>query len=351
MVSRLRLRKSVVSCKPGYKFLEVRHRSDRHELRLSSLCAVRTDRATREVIGRSIAREGSERTIQGIGSELRKMLGRMSRAFLCADKNRRGFGRHNPDSKVMDALPKDERVVRATRCQLIQRILCVVLALGIPLLAAAPNGPQTKDGAASQTKRRIFIDGKQVPSNRILVRDGVDYVDVGAFVEAIGGQMASAEGGVLVTSGVPKSECEKPSVEGRRFSEQFRSKVSGVPDEIESVRAVMMKKENVPLGPRFDTIDQKLNGMSSLVQTDADQEVYYALAFANTKLAIAYYKVGRGVAVEETQKDQLDSMMCSMESKFALMKGLLVPGGSCDVFKRMGSPSPPTKTAQKPPDE
>jgi hypothetical protein len=224
----------------------------------------------------------------------------------------------------------------------------VVLALGIPVLAAAPNGPQTKDAPASPSKRRIFIDGKQVPSNRILVKDGVDYVDVGAFVEAIGGQMASAEGNVLVTSGLSKSECEKPAVEGQRFSQEFRSKISGVPDEIESVRAVMMKKDNVPLGPRFDAIDQQLNSMMSLVQTDADQAVYYALAYANNTLAITYYKVGRGVAVEETQKDQLDSMMCSMESKFALLKGVLIPGGSCKVFQRMGSSSPPTKTAQKP---
>jgi len=61
---------------------------------------------------------------------------------------------------------------------------------------------------------------------------------------------------------------------------------------------------------------------------------------ANNSLAIAYYKQSRGVPPEEAQKDQLDSMMCAMESKFALMKGVLMPGGNCSVFKRIEAQSP-----------
>ena len=125
--------------------------------------------------------------------------------------------------------------------------------------------------------------------------------------------------------------------EGQHFSEQFRRDVAGVPDEIESLRAVVMKKEKVPLGPRFDAIDRKLSLSTVHVQTDADMAVYYALSYANNSLAIAYYKESRGVPADEAQKNLLDSMMCSMESKFALMKGTLLPGGSCSVFKRMES--------------
>jgi hypothetical protein len=111
-----------------------------------------------------------------------------------------------------------------------------------------------------------------------------------------------------------------------------------VPDEIESLRAVALKKEKVPLGPRFDAIDRKL-----LLSTVHDTAVYYALSYANNSLAIIYYKESRGVPADEAQKNQLDSVMCSMESKFALMKGTLLPGGSCSVFKRMES-----QTASKP---
>jgi len=104
---------------------------------------------------------------------------------------------------------------------------------------------------------------------------------------------------------------------------------------------VVLKKEKVDIGPRFDAIDRKLSLSTSHVQTDADIAVYYALAYANNSLAITYYKQTRGVPVEEAQKDQLDSMLCAMESKFALMKGVLMPGGSCSVFRRMEAQSAP----------
>ena len=93
----------------------------------------------------------------------------------------------------------------------------------------------------------------------------------------------------------------------------------------------------MPLGPRFDAIDRELTLSTTHVQTDADMAIYYALSYANNSLAISYYKQLRGASTEEAQKGQLDSMMCAMESKFALMKGVLLPGGSCSVFKRMES--------------
>jgi hypothetical protein len=94
-------------------------------------------------------------------------------------------------------------------------------------------------------------------------------------------------------------------------------------------------KDKVSLGPRFDALDRKLTLSTAHVQTEADTAVYYALSYASNSLAIAYYKQARGVPSEDAQKDQLDSMMCAMESKFALMKGTLLPGGTCSVFQRM----------------
>ena len=214
----------------------------------------------------------------------------------------------------------------------------IVLCLASLLLAVTGSAQQAAHdagSASSASRKRIFVDGKPIPANRIVVKDGVSYVDALLLAAALGASVQTGEGGVMIL-GAPKSEgCDKNPVEGQRFSEQFRSNVAGVADEIESLRAVVLKREKVAIGPRFDAIDRKLSLSMAHVQTDADMAVYYALAYANNSLAIAYYKQTRGVAVEEAQKDQLDSMMCAMESKFALMKGVLLPGGSCSVFKRM----------------
>jgi hypothetical protein len=219
-----------------------------------------------------------------------------------------------------------------------------VLAV-LPLLAASHTEGQSKETA----KRRLFVDGTQIPSSRVLVKDGVEYVEVAAIAEAMGAKVEDSDAGVQVTSA---GDCEKLAVEGRRFSTEFRTDVLALPDEIESLRAVVFKKDVDPtLGPRFDEVDKRLGYSQTHIMTDADQAVYYALAYANNSLAISYYKKLRGAAVEETQKAQLDSMMCAMESKFALMKGVLVQGGSCSVFKRIEAQAATTKTNRAPKQE
>jgi len=200
---------------------------------------------------------------------------------------------------------------------------------------------QSKDSGATTLRKRVFVNGRTIATGKVVVKDGTPYVELEALADALGATLQSGETGVMLTIPPPKCECDSPGVEGQRFSRQFRSDVAGVADEIESLRAVVMKKENVPLGPRFDAIDRKLTLSTTHVQTDADLAVYYALSYANNSLAIAYYKQSRGVPPEEAQKDQLDSMMCAMESKFALMKGVLMPGGNCSVFKRIESQLPP----------
>ena len=219
-------------------------------------------------------------------------------------------------------------------------LLCLtVLVVGVSAFARQ-SSPETSSAAAA-SRRRVFVDGKPIPSNRIMVREGISYVDVSVLAAALGASVQAGEGGVMIRTSTKPDECDKMAVEGQRFSAQFRSNVAGVADEIESLRAVVLKREKVSIGPRFDAIDRKLSLATIHVQTDADMAVYYALAYANNSLAIAYYKQMRGVPAEEAQKDQLDSMICAMESKFALMKGVLVPGGSCSVFKRIEAQSAP----------
>jgi hypothetical protein len=206
---------------------------------------------------------------------------------------------------------------------------------------SAQQAAHDPSSTSSALRKRISVDGKLIPSNRIIVKEGISYVDVSVLAAALGATEQTGEGGVMILA-APKSEaCDKNPAEGQRFSEEFRSNVAGVADEIESLRAVVLKREKVSIGPRFDAIDRKLSQSTVHVQTDADLAVYYALAYANNSLAIAYYKQTRGVPVEEAQKDQMDSMLCAMESKFALMKGVLLPGGSCSVFKRIEGQSAP----------
>jgi len=216
--------------------------------------------------------------------------------------------------------------------------------VSILLLAATGSSQQVSreaGPAVPASRKRVFVDGKLVPTNRVVMKDGVGYVDVSFLAQALGASVQSEEGGIMVQSGAKTADCDKSPVEGQRFSEQFRIDVAGVADEIESLRAVVLKHEKVEIGPRFDDIDRKLSLSTAHVQTDADSAVYYALAYANNSLAITYFKQVRGVPVEEAQRNQLDSMMCSMESKFALMKGVLLPGGSCSVLQRIEAQSAP----------
>jgi hypothetical protein len=220
----------------------------------------------------------------------------------------------------------------------------VFLGLTALLLAVPGSAQQPSHNAGAvtaATRKRIFVDGKPIASNRVIVKDGVSYVDLSLLAAALGASVQTSVGGVMVLTAPKPVGCEKTAVEGQRFSEQYRSDVAGVADEIESLRAVVLKREKVDIGSRFDAIDRKLSLSTVHVQTDADMAVYYALAYANNSLAISYYKQTRGVPVEEAQKDQMDSMMCAMESKFALMKGVLLPGGSCSVFKRIEAQSAP----------
>lgn len=226
------------------------------------------------------------------------------------------------------------------------RRLVVLLLCALSAICSTESQTQSKDPAPAAARSKIYVDGKLLPSSRVLVKDGVSYVEVTAIADAMGASTQAGANGYTITAPPAKLDCEHPVPQGRKFSRQFRDDMTGVADEIESLRAVVMKmkqdkeKEKVTLGPRFDEIDRKLSLSTSDVQTDADMAVYYALSYANNSLAISYYKVSRGASESDEQEIQLDSMICSMESKFALMKGMLLPGGRCSVLKRMESQTP-----------
>jgi hypothetical protein len=215
--------------------------------------------------------------------------------------------------------------------------------------AVAQQLPHPKE-ASPAVRKRVYVDGKVIASGKVLAKDGNTYVDITTLAEALGASVKSGEGGLMITSPArPSCESEKTSVEGQPISEQFRHDVAEVADEIESLRAVVRMKEKVPIGSKFDKIDDKLSVSTVHAQTSADWAVYYALSFANNSLAIVYYKQSRGVPSQDLQGDQLDSTICAMESKFAVMKGVLLPGGSCSVFQRWEAQLPvnPPESADK----
>ena len=78
--------------------------------------------------------------------------------------------------------------------------------------------------------------------------------------------------------------------------------------------------------------------------------VYYALSYANNFGGHYLLQTIPRSPFLGTAKPQLDSMVCAMESKFVLMKGVLLPGDSCSVLKRTGAqlPSKPAKVTDKP---
>jgi hypothetical protein len=203
------------------------------------------------------------------------------------------------------------------------------------LLLVATGSSQQPSQAGLASRKRVFVDGKLVPTNRMVTKEGIDYVDVSFLAEALGASLQPGESGVMIRSAAKTDDCQTGVVEGQRFSQQFRTDVASVADEIESLRAVVLKHEKVDVGTRFDDIDGELSVARTHMQTEADTAVYYALSYANNSLAIAYFKQQRGVPVQEAQKEQMDSMLCAMESKFALMKGVLLPGGSCSVLQRI----------------
>jgi hypothetical protein len=84
---------------------------------------------------------------------------------------------------------------------------------------------------------------------------------------------------------------------------------------------VVLKEDKAAIGPRFGDIKHELSLSTVHVQTDADMAVYNALSNANNFAGYYLLQTIPRSPFPGTAKHQLDSMVCAMESKFALMKG------------------------------
>lgn len=203
-------------------------------------------------------------------------------------------------------------------------------------LLAASVAAQAQPGAEntkSAPLRQITIEGKQIAGDDVLVRKGTAYVSVPALAKALGASVAS-QGPIAVFSipAAPEAGCGDAPDE-RRLSDAYRKAAQYIPDAVEGLRILVNKQATIIPAARFDEVDRQILEAGFRARTEADKSVSYALSHANDSLAIMYYKLRRGVPSEYARQGQLDSVLCSIESKFALQVGRLSGTESCSVFQ------------------
>ena len=207
-------------------------------------------------------------------------------------------------------------------------ITSALFAMSASAQQAQPGADRTKPTPLTQ----ITIEGKQITGDSVLVHKGTAYVSVPALARALGASVSS-QGQVAVLSipAAPEPDCGDIR-DAKKLSDAYRKAAVRIPDAVESLRALVKQGTVIPAAS-FDEVDRQISEAEFRAQTDADKSVSYALSHANNALAIMYFKLRRGVPSEYAKQGQLDSVLCSMESKFALQVGRLSGKESCSVFQ------------------
>lgn len=202
------------------------------------------------------------------------------------------------------------------------------------LLATSVSAQRTQvspDRAGPVTQ--ITIEGKRIASNDVLVHKGTPYVSVPALAQALGASVtAQDQVAVLSIPATSETGCgDTPDT--RRLSDAYRKAAVSIPDAVERLRVLVNQRTQVIPAAQFDEVERQISEAAFRAQTGADKSVSYALSHANSTLAITYFKLRRGVPPEYAKEGQLDLMLCSMESKFALQFGRLSGKESCSVLQ------------------
>jgi hypothetical protein len=204
---------------------------------------------------------------------------------------------------------------------LLPLITSALLAISLSAQQAQPRTDHPKPSPLTQ----ITIEGIQITGDDLLVRKGTAYVSLPALARALGASVVS-QGQVAVLS-IPTAPDTL-----KRLSDAYRKAALRIPDAIEGLRVLATKPGAVIPAASFDEIDHQISEADSLAKADADKSVSYALSHANSSLAIMYYKLRRGVSTGYAEQGELDSMLCTMESKYALQVGHLSSKEMCSVF-------------------
>lgn len=210
----------------------------------------------------------------------------------------------------------------------------ILSLITVALLSTGVSAQETQvspECAGSVTQ--ITIEGKQISGNDVVVRKGTVYLSIPALAQALGASVTT-QGQVAVLS-IPASTDSGcgDTPDTRRLSDAYRKAAVRIPDAVESLRVLVGKRTQVIPAASFDEVERQISEAEFRAQTNADKSVSYALSHANSALAIMYFTLRRGVPPEYAKADQLDSVLCSMESKFALQVGRLLGKESCSVLQ------------------
>jgi hypothetical protein len=198
--------------------------------------------------------------------------------------------------------------------------------------ACAQEAPPGAERSKSTSLTQITIEGRQITGDDVVVRKGTAYVSLPALARALGGSVVS-QGPVAVLSipALPETLCGETAA-ALQLSDSYRKAAAHIPDEIEALRAQALKPGALIPAASFDDIDHQIAEADFRAKTEADKSVSYALSHSNSRLAIIYYKLRRGVPVDYTKQDQMDSRLCAIESGYALEVGRLSGKESCSVL-------------------
>lgn len=213
-----------------------------------------------------------------------------------------------------------------------RRHVLPLIAFALIIMSVSAQQPQQgADHMNPSPLAQVTIEGKHVKGDNVLIHKGITYVSVPALAQALGAAVSS-QGQVTVLSrpATPEPACGTVP-DAKKLSDAYRRVAVRIPDEVESLRALVKQSAVIP-GASFDEVDRQISEAEFRAQTDADKSVSYALSHANNALAIMYFKLLRGVPPEYAKQGEFDSVLCAMESKFALQVGRLSGEESCSVF-------------------
>jgi hypothetical protein len=208
------------------------------------------------------------------------------------------------------------------RRHLVGAIACLAFTgfLGLGGTAQQPRSEASPKQAPPHMA--ITIDGKAIAADDVLVRKNKTYLSLAALASVL--DTTVEQHGYTISLEVPALEGnEKDWGDVTQLSANFRKAAVGIPDAIESLRPEASKAEAIIPSIRFDAIDRQILEANYRVATKTDKSISVALSHAADELAITYYRLHRGLPPESVREDQLDSVLCTMESKFALLKGRL----------------------------
>lgn len=219
------------------------------------------------------------------------------------------------------------------RCGVRRYFLSLFTSALLVVGVAAQQAPAGGEQARSRGLTQVTIEGKQISGDDVLVHKGKAYVSLPALAQALGASIAAQ--GTIAVLGIPagsEGDCgSTPDV--KRLSNEYRKAAVHIPDAIESLRVQAKKPSVVIPGASFDEVDRQIFEAEYHARNDADKSVSYALSHSNATLAIMYYKLRRGIYPEFAMEGQLDSILCEMESRFALQFGRLSGKEQCSVFQ------------------